>query len=72
MTTITCNIKNISNIYSQNQMYNITKNKFLLERVSFQICSRTSFKAEFMAPMFVDEIVVAFEAYNMYCYQITK
>ena len=69
------NIKNmlISDMYSQNQ--NVQYHEVQITNIFFKgypfSCTRTSLKAGFMAVRFLDEIVVAFMAYNMHSYQIT-
>ena len=75
MKPITYNIKNmlISDMYSQNQ--NIQYREVQITNIFLKgypfSCTLEQFKAGFMAVRFLDEIVVAFMAYNMHSYQIT-
>ena len=70
MKPITYNIKNmlISDMYSQNQ--NVQYREVQITNI-FLKGYPFSLKAGFMAVRFLDEIVVAFMAYNMHSYQIT-
>ena len=76
MKPITYNIKNmlISDMYSQNQNVQYREvqitNIFLKKGIPSAVLG-SSLKAGFMAVRFLDEIVVAFMAYNMHSYQIT-
>ena len=75
MKPITYNIKNmlISDMYSQNQ--NVQYHEVQITNIFLKgypsAVLWTSLKAGFMAVRFLDEIVVAFMAYNMHSYQIT-
>ena len=70
MKPITYNIKNmlISDMYSQNQ--NVQYREVQITNIFLKISSSavlwSSLKAGFMAVRFLDEIVVAFMAYNMH------
>ena len=75
MKPITYNIKNmlISDMYSQNQnvqYHEVQITNIFLKGYPFS-CTLDQFKSRFMAVRFLDEIVVAFMAYNMHSNQIT-
>ena len=60
-------------MYSQNQnvqYHEVQITNIFLKGYPFS-CTLDQFKAGFMAVRFLDEIVVAFMAYNMHSYQIT-
>ena len=76
MKPITYNIKNmlISDMYSQNQNVQYREvqiTNIFLKGYPFSCTLEQFLKAGFMAVRFLDEIVVAFMAYNMHSYQIT-
>ena len=75
MKPIMYNIKNmlISDMYSQNQnvqYHEVQITNIFLKGIPSAVLW-ISLKAGFMAVRFLDDIVVAFMAYNMHSYQIT-
>ena len=75
MKPITYNIKNmlISDMYSQNQnvqYHEVQITNIFLKGYPFS-CTVDQFKSRIYGCEVLDEIVVAFMAYNMHSYQIT-